>query len=60
MAETLKYLYMLQSPDHPISLERYVFNTVGKKTRSPQAATPAPLTLPKTTTPLSPCRRLTR
>jgi mannosyl-oligosaccharide alpha-1,2-mannosidase len=28
LAETLKYLYMLQSPDHPISLERYVFNTV--------------------------------
>ena len=27
LAETLKYLYMLQSPDHPISLERYVFNT---------------------------------
>lgn len=27
LAETLKYLYMLQSPDHPISLERFVFNT---------------------------------
>jgi mannosyl-oligosaccharide alpha-1,2-mannosidase len=27
MAETLKYLYMLQSPDHGISLDRYVFNT---------------------------------
>lgn len=27
LAETLKYLYMLQSPDHGISLERYVFNT---------------------------------
>jgi hypothetical protein len=27
LAETLKYLYMLQSPDHPISLDRYVFNT---------------------------------
>jgi len=27
MAETLKYLYMLQSPDHPISLDKYVFNT---------------------------------
>jgi hypothetical protein len=27
MAETLKYLYMLQSPDHTISLEKYVFNT---------------------------------
>lgn len=27
LAETLKYLYLLQSPDHPISLERYVFNT---------------------------------
>ncbi len=27
MAETLKYLYMLQSPDHEISLDKYVFNT---------------------------------
>lgn len=27
LAETLKYLYMLQSPDHPISLEQFVFNT---------------------------------
>jgi mannosyl-oligosaccharide alpha-1,2-mannosidase len=27
LAETLKYLYLLQSPDHPISLESYVFNT---------------------------------
>lgn len=27
LAETLKYLYMLQSPDHPISLDKYVFNT---------------------------------
>ena len=27
LAETLKYLYMLQSPDHEISLARYVFNT---------------------------------
>ena len=27
LAETLKYLYMLQSPDHPISLAQYVFNT---------------------------------
>jgi len=27
LAETMKYLYMLQSPDHPISLERFVFNT---------------------------------
>lgn len=27
LAETLKYLYMLQSPDHGISLDRYVFNT---------------------------------
>jgi mannosyl-oligosaccharide alpha-1,2-mannosidase len=27
LAETIKYLYMLQSPDHPISLERFVFNT---------------------------------
>jgi mannosyl-oligosaccharide alpha-1,2-mannosidase len=27
LAETLKYLYMLQSPDHEISLERYVLGT---------------------------------
>ncbi len=27
LGETMKYLYMLQSPDHEISLERYVFTT---------------------------------
>ena len=27
LAETLKYLYLLQSPHHNISLEKYVFNT---------------------------------
>ena len=27
LAETLKYLYMLQSPDHGISLDDYVINT---------------------------------
>lgn len=27
LAETLKYLYMLQSPDHIVSLDKYVFNT---------------------------------
>jgi mannosyl-oligosaccharide alpha-1,2-mannosidase len=27
LAETLKYLYLLQSPDHSISLARYTFNT---------------------------------
>jgi hypothetical protein len=27
LAETLKYLYLLQSPDHDISLNHYVFNT---------------------------------
>ena len=27
LAETLKYHYMLQSPDHPISLDKFVFNT---------------------------------
>jgi mannosyl-oligosaccharide alpha-1,2-mannosidase len=27
LAETLKYLYLLQSPDHPISLAKYTFNT---------------------------------
>lgn len=27
IAETLKYHYLLQSPDHDISLERYTFNT---------------------------------
>ena len=26
-AETLKYLYMLQSPSHAISLDTYVLNT---------------------------------
>ena len=26
-AETLKYLFLLQDPDHRISLETYVFNT---------------------------------
>lgn len=33
MAETLKYLYLLQSPDHTISLEQYVFNTEAHPTR---------------------------
>jgi len=27
LAETLKYLYLLQSPDHDVSLENFVFNT---------------------------------
>lgn len=27
LAETLKYLFLLQDPDHSISLETYVFNT---------------------------------
>eukprot|EP00928_Gymnodinium_smaydae_P081310 TRINITY_DN64858_c0_g1_i1.p1 TRINITY_DN64858_c0_g1~~TRINITY_DN64858_c0_g1_i1.p1 ORF type:complete len:751 (-),score=120.72 TRINITY_DN64858_c0_g1_i1:104-2356(-) len=27
IAETLKYLYLLQDPDHTIKLDRYVFNT---------------------------------
>ncbi len=27
IAETLKYLYLLQSPDHDMSLQKYVFNT---------------------------------
>lgn len=27
LAETAKYLYLLFSPDHDISLDRYVFNT---------------------------------
>jgi hypothetical protein len=26
-AETLKYLYLLQSPTHDVSLQRIVFNT---------------------------------
>ena len=26
-AETLKYLYLLQKPDHPVDLKKYVFNT---------------------------------
>ena len=33
LAETLKYLYLLQSPDHPISLEKYVFNTEAHPTK---------------------------
>jgi len=33
LAETLKYLFLLQSPDHPISLDRYVFNTEAHPTR---------------------------
>ena len=27
LAETIKYLYLLQAPDHGIDLEQYVFNT---------------------------------
>ena len=27
LAETLKYLYLLQEPHHPIDLRKYVFNT---------------------------------
>jgi hypothetical protein len=27
LAETLKYLYLLQSPDHPVSLQKYVITT---------------------------------
>jgi hypothetical protein len=27
LAETLKYLYLLQDPDHTISMDNYVFNT---------------------------------
>ena len=33
LAETLKYLYLLQSPDHDISLEKYVFNTEAHPTK---------------------------
>lgn len=33
LAETLKYLYLLQDPDHPISLQKYVFNTEAHPTR---------------------------
>ena len=33
MAETLKYLYLLLSPDHDVSLEAYVFNTNGHPLR---------------------------
>lgn len=32
LAETLKYLYLLQSPDHDISLMTHVFNTNGHPT----------------------------
>jgi hypothetical protein len=38
LAETLKYLYLLQSPDHNISLQKYVLNTEAH-----------PLTIPKYT-----------
>lgn len=34
LAETLKYLYLLQSPDHDISLDKYVFNTEAHPTRT--------------------------
>ncbi len=34
LAETLKYLYMLQSPDHEISLAEYVFNTEAHPVRT--------------------------
>ena len=27
LAETLKYLYLIQNPDHEIDLKKYVFNT---------------------------------
>jgi mannosyl-oligosaccharide alpha-1,2-mannosidase len=27
LAETLKYLYLIQDPDHPIDLQKHVFNT---------------------------------
>ena len=33
LAETLKYLYLLQKPGHPIRLDRYVFNTEAHPTR---------------------------
>ena len=33
-AETLKYLYLLQSPDHEISLDHYTFNTEAHPTRN--------------------------
>lgn len=29
LAETLKYLFLLQDPDHTVTLDRYVFNTEG-------------------------------
>ena len=27
LAETMKYLYLIQDPDQPITLDKYVFNT---------------------------------
>lgn len=33
LAETLKYLYLAQDPDHPIDLMKYVFNTEAHPTR---------------------------
>ena len=33
LAETLKYLYLLQAPDHPIKLTEFVFNTEAHPTR---------------------------
>lgn len=32
-AETMKYLYMAQDPDHPIDLDRYVLNTEAHPTK---------------------------
>lgn len=39
LAETLKYLYLIQAPDNEINLRKYVFNTEAHPTRifDPQA-----------------------
>jgi mannosyl-oligosaccharide alpha-1,2-mannosidase len=38
LAETLKYLYLLQSPDHPIKLTDFVFNTEAHPMRAFKAS----------------------
>lgn len=33
LGETLKYLYLIQDPDHKVDLSEYVFNTEAHPTR---------------------------
>ena len=47
LAETLKYLYLLFSPDSSIPLGEYVFNTEAHPLRIPAATVAAPAGAPK-------------